>query len=471
MAKYEMTIGLETHVELSTKTKIFCSCSTGFGADPNTHCCPVCIGLPGSLPKLNRAVVEYAVKAGLALNCHIANTSKMDRKNYVYPDLSKAYQISQFDFPLCYQGYVELSDGHRIRINRIHIEEDAGKLVHEAGDTYIDYNRGGVPLIEIVTEPDFHTVEQVREYIEKIRLTMKTLGVSDCKMQEGSLRCDVNISLRPEGQEELGTRTEIKNVSSVSFIVKAIEAEYERQVDALENHEKIIQETRRYSESSNSTEPMRDKEDSNDYRYFREPDLPYVRISNEKIDKIRKNMPELPDAKLARYMNELGLSREDALQFVKYPKLSQYFDTAVKLSGNAKLCTGIMLTQLYKFMETDEAKENAEINITAENMAEVAKMVSDGEIGNNMIKKIIEKMQETGKPFGELFSKEDFAVASGDEIAGFVDEVMAANPQAVEDLKNGKMKAIGAIMGQVMRKAKGKANPQEVQSLIMSKIK
>ena len=471
MAKYEMTIGLETHVELSTKTKIFCSCSTGFGADPNTHCCPVCIGLPGSLPKLNRAVVEYAVKAGLALNCHIANTSKMDRKNYVYPDLSKAYQISQFDFPLCYQGYVELSDGHRIRINRIHIEEDAGKLVHEAGDTYIDYNRGGVPLIEIVTEPDFHTVEQVREYIEKIRLTMKTLGVSDCKMQEGSLRCDVNISLRPEGQEELGTRTEIKNVSSVSFIVKAIEAEYERQVDALENHEKIIQETRRYSESSNSTEPMRDKEDSNDYRYFREPDLPYVRISNEEIDKIRKNMPELPDAKLARYMNEFGLSREDALQFVKYPKLSQYFDTAVKLSGNAKLCTGIMLTQLYKFMETDEAKENAEINITAENMAEVAKMVSDGEIGNNMIKKIIEKMQETGKPFGELFSKEDFAVASGDEIAGFVDEVMAANPQAVEDLKNGKMKAIGAIMGQVMRKAKGKANPQEVQSLIMSKIK
>ena len=471
MAKYEMTIGLETHVELSTKTKIFCSCSTGFGADPNTHCCPVCIGLPGSLPKLNRAVVEYAVKAGLALNCHIANTSKMDRKNYVYPDLSKAYQISQFDFPLCYQGYVELSDGHKIRINRIHIEEDAGKLVHEAGDTYIDYNRAGVPLIEIVTEPDFHTVEQVREYIEKIRLTMKTLGVSDCKMQEGSLRCDVNISLRPEGQEELGTRTEIKNVSSVSFIVKAIEAEYERQVDALENHEKIIQETRRYSESSNSTEPMRDKEDSNDYRYFREPDLPYVRISNEEIDKIRKNMPELPDAKLARYMNELGLSREDALQVVKYPKLSQYFDTAVKLSGNAKLCTSIMLTQLYKFMETDEAKENAEINITAENMAEVAKMVSDGEIGNNMIKKIIEKMQETGKPFGELFSKEDFAVASGDEIAGFVDEVMAANPQAVEDLKNGKMKAIGAIMGQVMRKAKGKANPQEVQSLIMSKIK
>lgn len=470
MAKYEMTIGLETHVELSTKTKIFCSCSTGFGADPNTHCCPVCIGLPGALPKLNRSVVEYAVKAGLALNCQIANTSKMDRKNYVYPDLAKAYQISQFDFPLCHDGFVELSDGHKIRVNRIHIEEDAGKLVHEAGDTYIDYNRGGVPLIEIVTEPDFHTVEQVREYIEKIRLTMKTLGVSDCKMQEGSLRCDVNISIRPEGQKELGTRTEIKNVSSVSFIVKAIEAEFERQVDALENNEKIIQETRRYSESSNSTESMRGKEDSNDYRYFKEPDLPYVRISDEEINEIRKNMPELPDAKLERYVNELGLSQEDAFQFVKYPKLAEYFDTAVKLSGNAKLCTNIMLTQLFKFMETDEAKENAEINVTAENMAEVAKMVSNGEIGNNMIKKIIEKMQETGKAFGELFKKEDFAVASGDEISGFVDEVMAANPQAVEDLRNGKMKAIGAIMGQVMRKAKGKANPQEVQSLIMSKI-
>ena len=289
--QYEMVIGLETHVELSTKTKIFCGCTTAFGGEQNTHCCPVCVGLPGSLPKLNRAVVEYAVKAGLATNCQIATVSKMDRKNYVYPDLAKAYQISQFDYPLCLNGHITLSDGHTIRLNRIHIEEDAGKLVHEGGEIFVDYNRGGVPLIEIVTEPDFRSPEQVREYLEQLRLTMKYLDVSDCKMQEGSMRCDVNISIRPKGSDTYGTRTEIKNVNSLAFIVKAIQAEFERQVYAVENGEEIVQETLRYNEADNSTESMRGKEDSNDYRYFRDPDLPIVTVSQEEIDRLRDSLP------------------------------------------------------------------------------------------------------------------------------------------------------------------------------------
>ncbi|HHZ02000.1 MAG TPA: Asp-tRNA(Asn)/Glu-tRNA(Gln) amidotransferase subunit GatB, partial [Tissierellia bacterium] len=288
---YELVVGLETHVELSTKTKIFCQCTTEFGGEPNTHCCPVCLGMPGTLPKLNKKVVEYAVKAGLATNCKIRNYSKMDRKNYVYPDLPKAYQVSQFDKPICENGYITLSSGKNIRINRIHIEEDAGKLIHERGDTYIDYNRGGVPLIEIVTEPDIRSVEEAVEYIEQLRLIMKYIGVSDVKMQEGSLRCDVNISVRKKGEEKFGTRAEIKNMNSVNFIAKAIEYEFERQVDLLESGGVVEQETRRYDSDKNITESMRGKEDAEDYRYFREPDLVNIYVSEEDINKYKKELP------------------------------------------------------------------------------------------------------------------------------------------------------------------------------------
>ena len=270
--KYEMVAGLETHVELSTRTKIFCGCTTAFGGEPNTHCCPICIGLPGTLPKLNERVVEYAIKAGLATHCRIAENARMDRKNYVYPDLPKAYQISQFDKPLCEGGYIELSNGRKIRLTRIHIEEDAGKLVHERGDTYVDYNRGGVPLIEIVSEPDIRSIDEAKEYLEKIQLIMKYIGVSDCKMQEGSLRCDVNISLRPVGSEKFGTRCEIKNMNSFTYMERAMKYEFERQADLLDSGEEVIQETRRYDVESGCTESMRGKEDAQDYRYFREPD-------------------------------------------------------------------------------------------------------------------------------------------------------------------------------------------------------
>ena len=298
--RYELVAGLETHVELSTKTKIFCGCTTEFGGSPNTHCCPICIGLPGTLPKLNKEVVRYAIRAGLATNCEISRISKMDRKNYCYPDLSKAYQISQYDKPLCKNGYIELSSGRRIRLNRIHIEEDAGKLIHQKGDTYVDYNRGGVPLIEIVTEPDFRSVDEVREYVEKLQLIMRYIGVSDCKMQEGSMRCDVNISVRPEGQKEFGTRTEIKNMNSIAFMAKAIEYEQERQIDIIESGGSVQQETLRYDDATNTTSSMRGKEDANDYRYFRDPDLVTINVTDQEVEELEKTIPELPDEKLER---------------------------------------------------------------------------------------------------------------------------------------------------------------------------
>lgn len=469
---FEMVIGLETHIELSTKTKIFCGCTTQFGGEANTHCCPVCIGLPGSLPKLNRAVVEYASKAGMATNCQISNFSKMDRKNYVYPDLAKAYQISQFDYPLCHDGHLTLSDGHTIRINRIHIEEDAGKLIHQNGDTLVDYNRGGVPLIEIVTEPDFENAEQVREYLETLRLIMKTIGVSDCKMQEGSMRCDVNISIREKGSKEFGTRTEIKNINSFTFIMKAIESEFERQVDIIENGGKIIQETRRYNSETNETESMRGKEDSNDYRYFREPDLPYVHITDERLAELKEQMGELPADKKKRYMTEFNLSEADSEQIVKYPKLAVYFEEMVKLSGGAvKLCTNILFTHLFRFMADEEAKENADLAISSKDVAYVVKMIADGEISNNFTKKIIDKMFEEKKPFDELFDKSEFKSADNSEIMPIVEKVIENNPKAVEDYKGGKQKAIGSLIGMVMRETRGKADAKSVEAMLIEKLK
>lgn len=305
--KYELVAGFETHIELATDTKIFCSCSTAFGGAPNSHCCPVCIGLPGTLPKLNKKVVEYGIKAGLATHGKIANISKMDRKNYCYPDLSKAYQISQLYAPLTIGGYVELSSGKKIRLHHIHIEEDAGKLIHSHGDTYVDYNRGGVPLIEIVSEPDIRSIDEAREYVEKLQQVMRYIGISDCRMQEGSMRCDVNISVRPEGSEKLGTRTEIKNMNSISNIMKAMEYEYERQVDLIENGGKVVQETLRYDDVTNTTSSMRSKEDAHDYRYFRDPDLVTICVSDEEVEEIKSTLPELPTEKYKRYVSEYGV--------------------------------------------------------------------------------------------------------------------------------------------------------------------
>jgi aspartyl-tRNA(Asn)/glutamyl-tRNA(Gln) amidotransferase subunit B len=319
--KYELVCGLETHVELATKTKIFCGCTTQFGGAPNTHCCPVCTGQPGALPILNQRVVDFAIRAGLATHCTINTTTHLDRKNYCYPDLPKAYQISQFDKPLCENGYVELESGKHIRLTRIHIEEDAGKLVHERGFTYIDYNRGGVPLIEIVSEPDISSPQEAREYVEKLQLIMRYIGVSDCKMQEGSMRCDVNISLRPVGSNALGTRTEIKNMNSMSYIEKAMAYEYSRQAELLDNGEKVQQATLRYDEKTGETTVMRTKEDAQDYRYFPEPDILTVHIPQEKVEEERAALPELPLEKLRRYTNELKMPVANAKLLYKYKRV------------------------------------------------------------------------------------------------------------------------------------------------------
>ena len=469
--KYELVAGFETHVELATNTKIFCSCTTQFGGEPNTHCCPICIGLPGTLPKLNKRVVEYAIRAGLATNCEIAEISKMDRKNYCYPDLPKAYQISQYDMPLCNHGYIQLSNGRKIRILRIHIEEDAGKLVHSRGSTMVDYNRGGVPLIEIVTEPDFRSVDEAKEYVEKLQLIMRYIGVSDCKMQEGSMRCDVNISVRPEGSEKLGTRTEIKNMNSISFIAKAMEYEYNRQVDLIESGEKVIQETLRYDDVSNTTSSMRGKEDANDYRYFRDPDLVTIHVPKEEVEKIRESLPELPAAKLDRYVEELGLPEKDAQLLVKYRKVAEYFERAIEDTKTPKTAANFIIGQIFRTVENESEKEKFDIKVSAESLNELIKLLDSGKIRMNMAKSTLDKMLETGKKPSELISDSDMAGLSEDMVNDLCRQAIEANPNAVNDYKNGKEKAIKALVGFVMKNSRGKADAVAAEEKIRAMIK
>ena len=468
--KYELVAGFETHIELGTDTKIFCSCSTEFGGEPNSHCCPVCIGLPGTLPKLNKKVVEYGIMAGLATNCEIANVSKMDRKNYCYPDLSKAYQISQLYAPLCNRGYVELSNGRKIRIHHIHIEEDAGKLIHNHGDTYVDYNRGGVPLIEIVSEPDIRSIDEAREYVEKLQQIMRYIGISDCRMQEGSMRCDVNISVRPEGSDKLGTRTEIKNMNSITFITKAMEYEFERQVDLIENGEKVVQETLRYDDATNTTSSMRSKEDAHDYRYFRDPDLVTIKVTDEEIEEIKAKLPELPHIKKQRYVDELGVPESDAGLLTKYRNISEYFDKAIDGLKKPKTVSNFIIGQIFRVLQTEEDKEAFDIKTTPQQLNQLCKLLEDGKIQNNLAKSTLDKMLETGKDCTEYISEEDMAGLDD----GFVDELckqaIEANPKAVQQYKEGKEKAIMACMGFVMKNSKGKANAQEVLEKIKSMI-
>lgn len=456
--KYELVAGLETHVELSTKTKIFCSCTTEFGGEQNTHCCPICTGMPGTLPKLNEKVVDYAIMAGLATNCKISKISKMDRKNYVYPDLPKAYQISQYDMPLCKDGFIELSNGRKIRINRIHIEEDAGKLIHQMGDTLIDYNRGGVPLIEIVTEPDIRSVEEAKEYVEKLQLIMKYIGISDCKMQEGSMRCDVNISVKEKGSEKFGTRTEIKNMNSITFMTKAMEYEYKRQIDAIESGNKIYQETLRYDEKNNVTLSMRGKEDAHDYRYFREPDLVTINVSQEKVEKLKNLLPENPDTKLKRYMNDLGLSEMDANLIVKYKKIAEFFDSASKGLKNKKIVSNLIIGQIFKHLENDDEKEKFNINISCNQLRDLALMVDNEKIKINLAKSVLDKMIKTGKDAKEFISEEDMADISEGVIIELCKNAINSNEKAVNDYKNGKEKAIKSLVGFVMKSTKGRAD-------------
>lgn len=463
--KYEMICGIETHIELATKTKIFCGCTTAFGGDPNTHCCPVCTGQPGALPVLNKDVVSFAVRAGRAVNCKINNNSHMDRKNYCYPDLPKAYQISQFDEPVCENGYIELDSGKKIGITRIHIEEDAGKLVHENGQTYIDYNRGGVPLIEIVSEPDIRTAEEAKEYAEKLQLIMRYVGVSDCKMQEGSMRCDVNISIHQPGTE-FGTRTELKNINSLSNIVKAISAEVERQEDCLESGEEIVQATMRYDANTDTVSVMRVKENSDDYRYFPEPDIVRFFIPQEEVERIEDSLPELPPAKKKRYETELGLSSETVNQLYKYRKVTSFFEEVLAKGGSAKNASNLIIRGIYSSMETEEAKELFEISCSSDEMVKLVKLVDEKKVNFNVAAQALSKMIETGKPVEEYIKAEDTAGVSEEDLYKLCEEAIAANEKAAEDIKNGKDKAINVMFGYIMKATKGKADTAKAAEII-----
>ncbi len=466
--KYRMTAGFETHVELKTKSKIFCSCKTDFGGEPNTHCCPVCVGLPGALPSLNKAVVEFAVKAGLALNCKISNLSFMDRKNYSYPDLPKAYQISQFDVPLCYDGFVELKSGKRIGITRIHIEEDAGKLVHKDGEILIDYNRAGVPLIEIVSEPHIESVEEAKEYVEKLRLIMRYIGVSDCKMQEGSMRCDVNISV--SDSDALGTRTEIKNMNSLSFIAKAMEYESKRQIESLRNGGKVTQETLGYDEKSGKTYSMRTKEDADDYRFFREPDLMPLHICHEDIEKIRQTLPELPDKKIKRYVAELSLEEKNAELIVKYPKVAEFFEETLKCFYAPKRAANLILGTIFAFLKSETFKEQFEISVTAESFSELIRLMEEGKLNSGKAKLTLEQMLLSGKRAEELLSDEDLGGFDEDMLLSLCRKAIDTNPKIVADYKAGKDKAVMALVGCVMRESKGRADAGKAKEKILEII-
>lgn len=464
---YELVAGLETHVELSTNTKIFCGCTTRFGAEPNTNCCPICIGLPGTLPKLNRRVVEYAVLAGLATNCEISEISKMDRKNYVYPDLPKAYQVSQYDKPLCQNGYITLASGKRIRITRIHIEEDAGKLVHERGDSYVDYNRGGVPLVEIVTEPDIRSIDEALEYVEKLQLIMKYIGVSDVKMQEGSLRCDVNVSVRKKGDQALGTRAEIKNMNSFAFMAKAMQHEFDRQVDLLESGERVVQETRRYNTDTGETEAMRGKEDAHDYRYFREPDLVTINTSAQEVRRIKSLLPELPEQKFARYTGEYGIPEADAQLLVRYRRVAEFFDEVAARVKTPKTVSNFIVGQIFKTLPTEVAKEELALKITPQMLTELVVLLEQGKLNMGLAKKTLDAMLESGKPVGELVSAEDMAGIDEQELEQICRRAIEASPAAVQDYRSGKEKALKAILGGVMRETKGRADALSAKQLLI----
>lgn len=464
---YEMVIGLEVHVELKTKTKIFCSCPTDFGAAPNTQTCPVCLGLPGTLPVLNGKVVDYAVKAGLATNCTIARFSKQDRKNYFYPDLPKAYQISQYDLPLCEHGWldIETADGtKRIGITRIHIEEDAGKLMHDdEKGTMIDCNRCGVPLIEIVSEPDIRSAEEAKAYLQKLRAIILYTGVSDCKMNEGSLRCDVNLSVRKKGTETFGTRTEMKNLNSFQFIVKAIEYEYKRQVEAIEAGEKIVQETRRFDANTGKTYSMRTKENANDYRYFPDPDLPPIKLTEEKIASLQAEIPRLPDARKQEYMERYGLSAYDGEVLTTNMAMADYFEAAAAQTRYPKLVANMLLSEVMRLAGGEEDV----CRIQPSRMAALADLSGDGIINSATVKKLIKELWETDFDVADKVEREGLAQVSDEMILlEWVQEAIRQNPKSVADYKKGKKAAAKAIVGKVMAVSGGRANPTVVDRLV-----
>lgn len=469
--EYETVIGLEVHVELATKTKIFCACSTAFGSAPNTHTCPVCTGMPGSLPVLNKQVVEYAMAVGVAMNCGINQYCKFDRKNYFYPDNPQNYQISQLYLPICHDGGIEIeteAGKKTIGIHEIHMEEDAGKLVHDdwTGESLVDFNRSGVPLIEIVSEPDMRSAEEVIAYLDKLRMIVQYLGASDCKMQEGSMRADVNLSVREVGVKEFGTRTEMKNIGSFKAIARAIEAETARQIDLLESGERVVQETRRWNDDKGYSYAMRSKEDAQDYRYFPEPDLVPVVISDEWLQQVRDRQPELRDEKLQRYMQEFELPEYDARILTSAKKMADVFEETVVLCGKPKKVSNWLMGETMRLLKEHDM-DPEDIAFSPEHLAKLIDLTDAGTVNSSVAKEVFEKIfEENIDP--EQYVKEQGLAMVNDEgaLRETVERVICDNPQSVEDYRNGKEKAIGFLVGQTMKAMKGKANPAKVNELL-----
>lgn len=471
--EFSTVCGLEVHTELATKTKIFCSCSTEFGGEPNTHVCEICSGMPGTLPVLNEKVLEFAVRTGLATNCEITMNNKFDRKNYFYPDLPKAYQISQLYLPICRNGYIEIDDSinggkKKVRIHEIHMEEDAGKLIHDEWNdcTLVNFNRCGVPLLEIVSEPDIASADEAVQYVEKLRDILQFCGVSDCKMQEGSLRADVNVSVMEKGSDKLGTRTEMKNINSFKAIHNAIESEARRQQEIIEDGGKVVQETRRWDDAKGESHAMRSKEDAQDYKYFPDPDIPPVCLTDEYVENIRKNLPELPDAKKARYMNELGLSEYDTSMICSSIYYVRLFERTVEITNDPKDSANWIMGELMKMLnDTQTLPEN--MNFRQDSLGEIINLLNSNKISRDSAKKVFKAVFEEDVIPADYVKEHNMEVLSDTgAIRTVVEEVIAGNPKAVDEYKGGKTQSFNFLIGQCMRALKGKAPAAEVTKIL-----
>ncbi len=469
--EYETVIGLEVHVELATKTKIFCGCSTKFGGAPNTHTCPVCTGIPGSLPVLNKQVVNYALAVGLAANCQINQHCKFDRKNYFYPDNPQNYQISQLYLPICHDGFIEIETKEgmkKIRIHEIHMEEDAGKLVHDDYEdcSYVDYNRSGVPLIEIVSEPDMRNADEVTAYLEQLRMIAQYVHASDCKLQEGSMRADVNLSVREKGSDTFGTRTEMKNLNSFKAIARAIEAETARQIDLIESGKKVTQETRRWDDSNGASYPMRSKEDAKDYRYFPDPDLPPVNISDEWLRSIKAAEPELQIPKKERYISEFKLPAYDAGIITSSKKLADIFEETVACGSNPKKVSNWLMGETLRLLK-DRSEDPEDIIFSAEHLHSLIKLTEDGSVNNTVAKEVFEKMYEENIDPAAYVEENGLKTVNDDgALEDVVKKVIESNPKVVDEYRSGKEKVLGFLIGQVMKELKGKANPAKAGEML-----
>ncbi len=478
---YEPVIGLEVHVQLGTRSKLFCACSTEFGSEPNKNTCPVCLGWPGSLPVLNEEALKFAIKVGLALSCEVSSRLKFDRKNYFYPDLPKAYQISQYDMPVNKGGFllveVKTPEGgmpeKKIGITRAHLEEDAGKLLHEGikDGSLVDYNRAGMPLLEIVSEPDLRSPEEAYAYLVSLKAILQYLEVSDCNMEEGSLRCDANISVRKKGETQFGTRAEIKNMNSFKAVQKAAQYEIERQINVLENHERVIQETRLWNEMKGQTFSMRSKEEAHDYRYFPEPDLVPFTISRETVEAIRQTLPELPAGRAKRFMKDYALSQYDAFVLVQEKNLGDYYEDCLKEKGNAKLVSNWIQSELLALLNAYKVSIEKS-PVKPKDLAGLVRLIENNTISGKMAKDVLPAMFETGQSAEAIVKEKGLEqVSDTKQIEAIADRVIQANPKVADDFRTGKKQALGFLVGQIMKESKGKANPQLANQILEQKLK